>query len=74
MVVVRHYILEAFAVLILLCACSPVSFGLTTDGRLGQALAASGALPDPSVLVLLASTLVSATLCKRVNRRIKTGS
>lgn len=73
MVVVRHYILGAIAVLVLLCACSPVSFGHTISGSLGKALAASSNLPDPSVLVLMASTLASAALCKRVNRRIKTG-
>jgi hypothetical protein len=70
MVVVRHYILNASAALILLAyACNTESYGLTSGGSLVHA----GVAPDPSVIVLVASALVSTALCKRVTRRMAMG-
>jgi hypothetical protein len=74
MAVVRQYTLNILAVLVLLCACSPASFGLTTSGPLGRIFVAAGSRPDPSVLVLIASALTSFAYCQRIHRRTKTGS
>lgn len=70
MVVVRHNILNAAAVLILLAyACGMESYGLTT----GSSLAHANLAPDPSVIVLVASALAGAALPKRMTRRMATG-
>ncbi len=73
MVVVRHYILNAFVVLALLGACSSASFGLGIGGPLGQAVYASGNLPDPGVIALMLSALATAALWRRVHRRTAKG-
>ncbi len=73
MVVVRHYILNAFAVLVLLSACSAASFGLAVSGSSAQAVYASGNLPDPGVVALMVSALATAALWRRVHRRTAKG-